>query len=201
MKYLLIKGFETLLNHFKDFFQVILMERSSSSTWLNSYLGMFDYFNQHNKSLFFWLLPWLSRTHDKLERLASQNMILSSASKSMYLNTSKVCRSLWEDQYNRHNAAVKALVPPDQLLVYRVGDGWDKICSFLGKKVPDTEFPYENKGGVAGNITDQYVNFDVYQRADNEAKTTVLKCFALSIAIVMGCWSVSTRKLTINIFN
>ncbi len=27
------------------------------------------------------------------------------------------------------------------------GDGWEKLCSFLGKKIPDTNFPHENKSG------------------------------------------------------
>ena len=38
--------------------------------------------------------------------------------------------------YRAHNAAVKALVPKEKLLVYKIGDGWEPLCKFLGKPVP-----------------------------------------------------------------
>ncbi|MEP2742895.1 sulfotransferase family protein [Bauldia litoralis] len=47
--------------------------------------------------------------------------------------------------YERHNAAVKAALPPERLLVYTVGEGWEPLCGFLGVPVPDTPFPQENK--------------------------------------------------------
>ena len=50
------------------------------------------------------------------------------------------------DQYRRHNAAVKAVVPASQLLVYRVGEGWDRLCQFLQVEVPYTSSQHENKG-------------------------------------------------------
>ena len=45
------------------------------------------------------------------------------------------CASLWRDQYSRHGAAVRQLVPAEQLLVYRVGEGWERLCEFLGHEV------------------------------------------------------------------
>jgi hypothetical protein len=46
--------------------------------------------------------------------------------------------------YERHNAAVKAAIPADRLLVYEVKDGWGPLCAFLGKPVPETPFPNVN---------------------------------------------------------
>jgi hypothetical protein len=40
---------------------------------------------------------------------------------------------------------VKAYVPQDRLLVYKVSDGWWPLCAFLGVPVPSSTFPYENK--------------------------------------------------------
>ena len=60
------------------------------------------------------------------------------------------------DQYRRHNAAVKAVVPAAQLLVYRVGEGWEPLCQFLETEVPPLPFPHENKAGQAGNIVDNF---------------------------------------------
>jgi hypothetical protein len=35
-------------------------------------------------------------------------------------------------------------VPPDRLLVYQVSEGWEPLCRFLGKPVPDAAFPVSN---------------------------------------------------------
>ena len=56
-------------------------------------------------------------------------------------------QSVWKDQYSKHNAAVKAVVPASQLLVYRVGEGWERLCNFLEVEVPAVPFPHENKAG------------------------------------------------------
>jgi hypothetical protein len=48
--------------------------------------------------------------------------------------------------FTEHNAAVQREVPADRLLVYRVGDGWEPLCRFLGVPVPDEPFPHLNDG-------------------------------------------------------
>lgn len=32
-------------------------------------------------------------------------------------------------------------------MVYRVKEGWEPLCKFLGKKIPETPFPRRNVGG------------------------------------------------------
>ncbi len=46
--------------------------------------------------------------------------------------------------FERHNDAVRARVPPDQLLEWQTSDGWDPICTRLGLAVPDEPFPITN---------------------------------------------------------
>lgn len=46
--------------------------------------------------------------------------------------------------FNAHNEAVKALIPPERLLVYQVKEGWAPLCAYLGLPVPDEEFPRTN---------------------------------------------------------
>jgi Sulfotransferase domain len=46
--------------------------------------------------------------------------------------------------YERHNAAVMAEVPPQRLVVWTPGDGWEPICRALGLAVPDEPFPHTN---------------------------------------------------------
>ena len=43
-----------------------------------------------------------------------------------------------------HESDVVTSVPPRQLLVYEVGDGWEPLCDFLDVAVPDEPFPRTN---------------------------------------------------------
>lgn len=47
--------------------------------------------------------------------------------------------------YDRHYRQVREIVPPEKLLVYRMGEGWEPICRFLDKPVPDVGFPWVNE--------------------------------------------------------
>ncbi|PWE33031.1 hypothetical protein DDZ14_07410 [Maritimibacter sp. 55A14] len=46
--------------------------------------------------------------------------------------------------FKAHEAAVRAAVPADRLLVFEARDGWEPLCAFLGKEVPDTPYPRSN---------------------------------------------------------
>ncbi|HSG91732.1 MAG TPA: sulfotransferase [Pseudomonadales bacterium] len=48
------------------------------------------------------------------------------------------------DALKRHEDAVKAEVPADRLLVFRAADGWGPLCEFLGKPVPEADYPRTN---------------------------------------------------------
>ncbi len=47
-------------------------------------------------------------------------------------------------QMQRHHERVKAAIPPERLLVWEVGEGWEPLCEFLGVPVPDGPLPHEN---------------------------------------------------------
>ena len=59
----------------------------------------------------------------------------------------------WDDPtilmnaYERHNALVRATIPPDRLLEWQVGEGWASICHALGLPIPNEPFPWTNKRG------------------------------------------------------
>ncbi|KAG2228470.1 P-loop containing nucleoside triphosphate hydrolase protein [Thamnidium elegans] len=46
--------------------------------------------------------------------------------------------------YRDHIEEVKKNIPEDQLLVVELGEGWERICKFLGKDVPDVPYPKSN---------------------------------------------------------
>jgi len=53
-------------------------------------------------------------------------------------------RAFMTDYFRAHNAAVRAAIPPDRLLVYKAGQGWEPLCAFLGVPVPSEPYPSEN---------------------------------------------------------
>jgi hypothetical protein len=46
--------------------------------------------------------------------------------------------------FQQHIEQVKATIPADRLLVYKVAEGWEPLCAFLGVPVPATDFPRVN---------------------------------------------------------
>jgi hypothetical protein len=53
----------------------------------------------------------------------------------------KNARKRYKEQYER----IREIVPADQLLEYKLGEGWGPLCGFLGKEVPTVEFPNINE--------------------------------------------------------
>ncbi len=80
---------------------------------------------------------------------------------------------------------LQGLVPQDQLLVYKVGEGWGSLCEFLSHDVPDGDFPRENKAGTDDTVPSKYVKFGVFSRGNREAKISVMKIFAVS-SLILG---------------
>lgn len=44
--------------------------------------------------------------------------------------------------YERHNAWIKENVPSEKLLIMDMEEGWNRMCQFLGKPVPEAPFPH-----------------------------------------------------------
>lgn len=65
-------------------------------------------------------------------------------------------RSLWDyffygdfekygkQRYRDHYKEVRDLVPPEKLLEYKISQGWEPLCKFLGHPIPETPFPRSN---------------------------------------------------------
>lgn len=52
--------------------------------------------------------------------------------------------------YNRNTNDVLTTVPPDQLLVHNLGDGWEPLCQWLDLAIPEVDYP-------RGNTTSDFV--------------------------------------------
>ncbi|KAI1121767.1 hypothetical protein F5Y10DRAFT_255620 [Nemania abortiva] len=49
------------------------------------------------------------------------------------------------ERYEEYYSEIRALVPPERRLEYKLGSGWEPLCAFLGKEVPDVPFPRVNE--------------------------------------------------------
>lgn len=49
------------------------------------------------------------------------------------------------DIIEEYNESVRRAVPKDQLLEMRLGDGWEPLCRFLDKPIPNEPFPRVNE--------------------------------------------------------
>ena len=47
--------------------------------------------------------------------------------------------------YRSHYAGIREFVPRERLLEYELGSGWAPLCKFLGKEIPDAQFPHLNE--------------------------------------------------------
>ena len=86
-------------------------------------------------------------------------------------------------------------MPPSNLLVYKVGEGWDRLCQFLELEVPAVPFPHENKAGQAGNIVEKYLNFNIFRRGETEVRRGLLT-LGLSVSLtLMAGWLLLDKSL------
>lgn len=46
--------------------------------------------------------------------------------------------------YNRNVEEVLATVDPERLLIHNLGDGWEPLCEWLDRPVPDIDYPSGN---------------------------------------------------------
>ena len=49
------------------------------------------------------------------------------------------------DTYRKHYEMIRRKVPKDRLLDYKLGSGWEPLCTFLGKPIPEQPFPWKNE--------------------------------------------------------
>ncbi|CAM1504580.1 Fc.00g021710.m01.CDS01 [Cosmosporella sp. VM-42] len=90
--------------------------------------------------------------------------------------------------YDRHHAVIREMVPPENLLVYRMGEGWEPLCKFLGKPVPDVEFPWVNEAAELKKMIKERI-----KRNTMAAAMVVLPWVGGAMAVGAGTWMAAKR--------
>ncbi|XP_031569413.1 uncharacterized protein LOC116303928 [Actinia tenebrosa] len=124
--------FEELFESFPDA-KVILLVRDNERVWAKSY-------SEHLKLVYWWTTIYFRLPNRKMWRVMTSLIdFLGSPNPSSSFVHIK--------QYKWYNQRVQQLTPKDKLLVFNVKQGWKPLCEFLGRKVPDEQFPRVNVGG------------------------------------------------------
>jgi Sulfotransferase domain len=92
-----------------------------------------EWFESASSTIF--AIPW----DDTVPMLAMAGAVIKSRFTPDYLDETAAIAA-----FERHNAAVRAAVPPSRLLEWRPADGWAPICERLDLPVPDAPFPHAN---------------------------------------------------------
>lgn len=137
--------YDQLLQRYPDA-KVILSVRSSQ-TWLDSYEETVLELPRHP----------LERHVSPVGQEWADRVIWPAVSRSLYLDVppAQAEHADLVHGFLRHTDDVITSVPPHRLLVFRPVDGWEPLCHFLGKPIPDVPFPHRNDRGHFRDTIDQ----------------------------------------------
>lgn len=132
--------------------KVILTERDNADAWVNSFISGKLTVNRAMASFENRLAMFLTPTGRKWLKIQDSHYKIYNIMKYRHRlpldenasDDEKDLRQRLTESYTRHNAQVKASIPPDQLLVFNVKQGWKPLCEFLGVDAPDEPFPRLN---------------------------------------------------------
>ncbi|EON62460.1 hypothetical protein W97_01682 [Coniosporium apollinis CBS 100218] len=113
--------------------KVILTKRTSATTWLDSYHGI----GIEPASLRFRYLAHWTPAAVSSSRVMAAWLAISAKRFDIPAQPSVAL-------YEAHNAWVRKITPPERLLEFEPGMGWEPLCAFLGKKMPGTAYPRRN---------------------------------------------------------
>ncbi|KAK1981796.1 hypothetical protein LZ30DRAFT_71755 [Colletotrichum cereale] len=102
-------------------------------------------------------------------------------------------RAKARDRYRGHYAEVRAAVAADRLLDYDVKEGWEPLCAFLGKPVPDVPFPQANKRKE--HVARVRVKQNMFLKAMGKKTLRMVMPWVLgSGAVAAGMWAWHNRE-------
>jgi len=97
-------------------------------------------------------LAWFNSISNTTLRIIKQNM--ANDPDGQNLGTELVVKAAFQGElnnpdhavamFNQHTAEVKASIEPQRLLVFDVREGWEPLCAFLQRPIPEGDFPKTN---------------------------------------------------------
>ena len=170
--------------------KIVLVERDTEK-WKNSVVAMFKIINEVRwfrqpmrtimRPFLKVLSPTMVRFADWLDYTFEQS--IGKNVDSIGEKKDNFSRSNMTRLYEKHNAHVKAKADPKRLINFKLNDGWEPLCKFLGKPIPKQDFPHSNKKG--GIVNDIYGGMDNRKgRAVIEAEIKGRIKFAINMSVL-----------------
>lgn len=88
---------------------------------------------------FAFLFPFSVNVQKRLKAFLYSRRLIELEFGTDYTDKKKIIR-----KYEQHTENVIKKINPSRLLLYKVSDGWEPLCRFLGVPVPSEKFPFTN---------------------------------------------------------
>ncbi|RYP52338.1 hypothetical protein DL769_010695 [Monosporascus sp. CRB-8-3] len=102
---------------------------------------IFQGFIARNRSLYGDMKPGIGRSHYRLSQQTTFPQNPRNRERQLTVGGGT-------ELLKRHNAHIRKVVPKERLLEMEVQDGWEPLCKFLGKPIPDEPFPRSNEAAA-----------------------------------------------------
>ncbi|KAL3463525.1 hypothetical protein BJX64DRAFT_298895 [Aspergillus heterothallicus] len=117
--------------------KVVLVERDIDSwyeSWMNGVIK-----NTYNPfvTVIYTLDRWFTHPLGRIHKSTFEGWL--------GIKNAEDAKRVSKDKFREHYALVRRMTPPERLLEFKLSDGWEPLCKFLGKPVPDVPFPHLNE--------------------------------------------------------
>ncbi|KXJ89358.1 hypothetical protein Micbo1qcDRAFT_12058 [Microdochium bolleyi] len=86
--------------------------------------------------------------------------------------------------YEAHYNTIREKVPAERLLEYKLGSGWEPLCSFFGEPIPNFPFPQEDETTTMRTMLDEF-----HSRRMFTVRIRLVFATLLAVAIALGVWA------------
>ncbi|KAK3320433.1 hypothetical protein B0T19DRAFT_444270 [Cercophora scortea] len=165
--------------------KVVLNMRRDEAAWRKSVQGTLV---RAHESWAFWLASWLDRECFWAWHVYERFLWPMLFGVGVGGDLGVAVRGRAGDVYNEHSNMIRGLVPKDRLLEWYVEDGWEPLCKFLGKPVPNMPFPHENTATGGWKARERQCN----ERWVNGAFVNLILLF-VGVLVAAAVWVVYLR--------
>jgi hypothetical protein len=109
------------------------------------------------------------------------------------VSTAEKCRKSARRVYEDHYKEIRRVAPKGGLLEYKLGSGWEPLCRFLGKDVPDVPFPRVNESAMLERQL-KIVGMKATKRSLKNMGTIISALVALGVGFYWAVSGVTTSK-------
>jgi Sulfotransferase domain len=164
--------------------KIILVDRDIES-WYKTMEPLINSNFRLGLLIFAWLDPFYA---GRLWTVTRRNMALTYRA-----GTAIEAKANARQAFKDHYARIRNAAPKDRLLEYKLGSGWEPLCKFLGKPIPDAEFPKLNESELFREMAD-VVNMKCLERSLANLGFALVAVIITVFTVLSAATYISTDK-------